>query len=173
VPLRTIVVVPYDPSWADRYRVEEAALRALLGAELLAVHHVGSTAVPGLASKPIIDILAEVRAIETMDRLAQGMEAIGYRAMGEYGIPGRRFFVKGPDDARACHLHAFGAGHPRIGDHLAFRDYLRGHPDAALAYGRLKEELARRFPHDIDAYMAGKEPAIRELLRRAGAADTP
>ncbi|MFH1680465.1 MAG: GrpB family protein [Candidatus Eisenbacteria bacterium] len=163
---RAIEVVPHDPAWASLFREEERKLRALFGGALLVIHHIGSTAVPGLAAKPIVDMLGVARDIGVADGRNGAMARLGYRAMGEYGIPGRRFFIREVQGGRTHHLHVFGDRHPRIRDHLGFRDHLLGHPEEAQAYGRLKQELARRFPHDIEAYMAGKDPFIRGILRR-------
>ncbi|MBN1826563.1 MAG: GrpB family protein [Candidatus Eisenbacteria bacterium] len=167
--LRTIRVVPYDPSWQAAFAAERELLAPLFADLDPVIHHIGSTAVPGLAAKPIIDVLIEVREIAAVDRLDSAMRAAGYTPMGEYGIPGRRFFLHGPgpDEERTAHVHVFAKGSPDAERHLAFRDYLIARPDEAKAYGALKRELARRHPHDIEAYMAGKEALIRELQRRA------
>ena len=167
VRIRTIEVVPYNRDWPTRFQHEAEQIAAILGKEAVAIHHIGSTAVPGLAAKPIIDILVEVRDIDRMDDYDPVMVGRGYRPKGEHGIEGRRFYNKGDDIQRTHHLHVFGVGHHRIEDHLHFRDYLSAHPEAAVAYGRLKEDLARRYLHDIDGYVAGKEGSISELIAKA------
>ncbi len=131
------------------------------------LHHIGSTAVPGLQAKPIIDMLAEVRDIEKIDSLNSDMIAAGYTPKGEYGIPGRRYFFKGSEEKHSHHLHAFQSGNTEVTRHLLFRDYLRSHPEEARAYASLKESLVARFPNDIDVYMQGKDAFIKELDRRA------
>ena len=146
---RTIVVVSHDPGWAGRFREEEGRLRELLGETFVRAHHIGSTSVPGLDAKPIVDILLEVRSVERLDEMEASFRDAGYRVFGEYGIRGRRFYIKGFDPNRSHHVHAYAAGHERLEDHLLFRDYLRGHPEEAAAYARLKRELAARFPHDL------------------------
>ena len=160
-------MVPHDPAWKGKFEVEAAALRSALGDEVLAVHHIGSTSVPGLRAKPTIDVLVEVGEIGKLDRLEPGMAEGGYEAWGEYGIPGRRFFTKdrGPD--RLCNVHAFEAGSPEVERHLAFRDHLVQHPETARAYGDLKKDLAERFPADMEAYMEGKGAFIKETEREA------
>lgn len=168
--VRKVYVVPYDPAWPARYEEEGARICAVFGAEVLAVHHVGSTAVPGLVAKPIIDILAEARALAAVDGFNEALGLLGYRRFGEFGVPGRRFFAKGSDEARTYHLHVFQARDPSIGTMLAFRDYLRAHADAAREYGLLKERLAAAFPEDIEAYKAGKAPFIAAVLARCSAA---
>jgi GrpB-like predicted nucleotidyltransferase (UPF0157 family) len=166
---RRITVVAYDPEWPRRFQTEAELLRSCLGPDLLAVHHIGSTSVPGTPAKAIIDMLLVVPDIGVADRYAELLELRGYLAKGEFGIPGRRFFIKGTEEIRSHHLHFFARGHPRIELYLNFRDYLRVHRDEAIAYGRLKEQLAREHSENPDAYMAGKEGMIQELNRRAQA----
>jgi GrpB-like predicted nucleotidyltransferase (UPF0157 family) len=153
-----MLVVPHDPAWANRYTAEaERIAQALGGDALRALHHIGSTAIPGICAKPIIDMLAEVRDLDTFDTAAPALAALGYQVMGEFGIAGRRYFRK--DDhagTRTHHLHAFAHGSPHIARHLAFRDYLRAHPGKAQAYGALKLRLAAEPDH----YVARKGPFV-------------
>ncbi len=93
----------------------------------------------------------------------------GYRPQGEFGIPGRRFFVKGSDAQRTHHVHAFQAGDTEIERHLNLREYMIAHPEEAQVYSRLKQELALEFPEDIEGYMEGKDGFIKEVDKRAGA----
>lgn len=165
--MRTIEVVPYDDRWPARFQEIAGEVTGILADEIVAVHHVGSTAVPGLAAKPIIDILVEVRDIARIDDYNAKMEGHRYLPKGEFGIAGRRFFIKGNEESRLAHVHIFAQGDPGIGRHLAFRDYLLGHPAEAAAYGRLKQELARKHPHDIDAYMTGKRELVERLEAEA------
>ena len=159
--------MPHSPGWAAEFRAEARRLSDALGDEVVAVHHVGSTAIPGISAKPIIDILLEMREVERLDDLGPEMSGLGYEARGEFGIPGRRFFVKTTDGRRTHHIHAFATGTPELERHLAFRDYMISHPENARAYGRLKEGLAREFPTDIEAYMDGKDAFIKEMEREA------
>lgn len=158
-------VVDYDPRWPLLYAQEAARIREILGDNLWEIHHIGSTSVANLAAKPVIDILAVVRCLQRVDIAA--FEALGYESMGEYGLPGRRFFRKG-GQARTHHIHLYArASQGEIRRHLALPAYLRAHPDAALAYGALKRDLAERYCEDIDAYCAGKDAFVKELERRA------
>ncbi len=166
-PARNVIVVAYDPQWPVRFAEEAARLASVFGDTLLAIHHIGSTSIPGMAAKPIIDIMPVVRRIEAVDALNPGMQALGYEARGEYGIPGRRYFVKSQGDQRTHHVHVFAAGHPDVARHLNFRDYLIAHPAEAAAYASLKQALARQYPHDIEGYIAGKDGLIKEIDRRA------
>jgi GrpB-like predicted nucleotidyltransferase (UPF0157 family) len=165
--LKRVEVVPHSPEWAAEFRAEARRLTAVLGDEVVAVHHIGSTAIPGIKAKPIIDILLEVREVERLDERNTEMAALGYEARGEFGLPGRRFFLKGTDYHRTHHIHAYATGNPELERHLAFRDYMISHPEQARAYSRLKEDLAREFPTDIEGYMDGKNAFIKEMERRA------
>lgn len=153
------------------FEAEADVLRATLGDEVRNVHHIGSTSIPGMSAKPIIDILLEVREIERMDELAPRMVELGYEARGEFGLPGRRYFVKGGDltrfVGRTHHVHSYETGNPEIERHLAFRDYMISHPQDAVTYARLKDELARRYPDDIEAYHDGKDAFIGEMEKKA------
>jgi len=167
--VRKTEVVPYDPDWPNLFKIEADRIAAVLGQEVVAIHHIGSTAIPNISAKPIIDMLVEVQDIEKTDDFNGEMTEQGYRPQGAFGIPGRRFFIKGGDATRTHHIHIFQTGHPRIEQHLNFRDYMIAHPEEARAYGRLKKELAQRFSEDIEGYMAGKDEFIKETDRRAKA----
>jgi GrpB-like predicted nucleotidyltransferase (UPF0157 family) len=164
-----VVVVDHDPAWSARFAAAAAALVTLVPTGLVAVEHVGSTAVPGLAAKPIIDVLLLLDDVTRLDALEAAFGARGFVAKGEFGIPGRRYFSRGPDHARTEHVHAFSAGAPEAQRHRDLRDYLIAHPAAARRYGETKRRLARAHPEDIHAYMDGKHGLVRELL--AAAAD--
>ena len=162
-----VQVVPYDPSWPSRYRREAALLREALGDCLVEIHHIGSTSVPGLWAKPIIDILPVVTAVEEADRRRAALEALGYEYLGEFGIPGRRYLRKGGEH-RTHQVHLFDReSRDEIRRHLAVPAYLRCHPDAARDYAQLKRRLARRFPRDIDGYCDGKDAFVKALERAA------
>ena len=164
---REVKVVPSDPAWEEKFEAEAATLRSVLGEKALAIHHVGSTSIPGLAAKPIIDVLVEVRQIEKVDPLNEPMAEKAYEAWGEHGIPGRRFFTKNRGPERRYNVHVFQAGTPEVERHLAFRDYLIHHPETASAYGTLKKDLAEKFPTDIESYINGKDAFIKQTEREA------
>ncbi len=152
-----MLVVPHDPAWAGAFAAEAQAIGEALEGPLIALHHIGSTAIPGILAKPIIDMLAEVRDLADLDQATPALVALGYQAMGEFGIPGRRYYRK--EDAagtRTHHLHAFAQGSPHIVRHLAFRDYLRAHPARAADYDALKQRLAA----DPDHYVQRKGPFV-------------
>ena len=158
--MRKIEVIDYDSSWPQRFEAERDLLRLTLGEVAVLVHHIGSTAVPGLAAKPIIDILLEVTDLAELDLLAPDMEALGYQPRGEFGIPGRRYFRKGGHE-RTHQVHAFLAGDFNVARHLAFRDYLRSNPAIAQDYGELKKKVARTCDNDIGKYCDGKDAYVK------------
>ena len=163
---RIVEIHPYDPAWAADFAAEAARLAPVFGANLVAVHHIGSTAVPGLPAKPIIDILPVVHDLALVDGLNAPMAALGYIAKGENGIPGRRYFRKGSDAHHTHHVHVFEASSPEIAKHLAFRDYLRAHPEDRDAYGRLKTTLAAQYRTDPPAYTEAKTEFVQAILHK-------
>lgn len=165
--MRKIVIVPYDQRWPEMYLKEAAKIKAIFGRELISIHHIGSTSIPGMSAKPIIDIMPIVRDIESVDAFNPDMVELGYEIRGEYGISGRRFFVKRGQAGRTHHVHSYAPGNPEIARHLDFRDYLMAHQEQAQAYASLKLALAEAHPNDIEAYMAGKDQFITETIRKA------
>lgn len=165
--MQNIVVVKYVSEWPEKFAAEARRLSDTLTSALIAIHHIGSTSVPGLAAKPIIDILAVVRSLNELDACKDAIMALGYEPKGEFGIVGRRLFAKGSDAYRTHHVHAYEPGHLEIGVHLDLRDYLRAHPNHAHRYAELKAQLAERHRNDIEAYIAGKGPLVRELIKNA------
>jgi len=163
-PIR-VILVPHSPLWAEQARREAAALHQLLGPLCRAVHHVGSTAVPGILAKPVIDLLAEVSALAMLDAASVLLAQRGYLNWGEYGIPGRRYFSL--DDPRTgrrvTQLHGFEAGHPSATGMVAFCAYLRAHPEQARAHERVKQECSRRHPNNSSDYARAKDDWIRSL----------
>ena len=138
----------------------------------LAIEHVGSTAVPGLPSKPIIDLLIGVpRLEEAKDRCIERIEALGYIYVPAYAswLPGELFFRKGPPGPWTHHVHLMEPSHPRWEALLVFRDYLRAHPEAARAYASLKRALASSSKDDIEAYRTGKNVFVEETTAKARA----
>lgn len=164
----TVQVLPYQPAWPAAFESEASRVAQALGDAGGALHHIGSTSVPGLAAKPIIDMLLEVSDLAALDRRSDALVAQGWEAKGEFGLPGRRYFRKTDAQGRRTHhLHAFEAGSAEARRHLAFRDYLIAHPDVASAYGTLKRALAAAHPEDMSAYMDGKDPFIKDHEARA------
>ena len=162
-----VILSPYNEKWQERFRSEAAHITDILGDNLLQIFHIGSTSVPGLPAKPIIDIMPVLRNIEEIDGCTEAFESLGYEVMGEFGMPGRRYMRKGGDN-RTHQIHAF--GYNSIADitrHLAFRDYLKSHPDICAAYAELKSQLALLYPADIEAYSMGKDSFVKQAERDA------
>jgi GrpB-like predicted nucleotidyltransferase (UPF0157 family) len=164
--MRKVEVVPFNENWSVMFEEEERKINNVFGNEIVAIYHIGSTSIPGMYAKPIIDILVEVKDIESVDNYNEQMSALGYRALGEHGISGRRFFRKGEVE-RTHHVHVFETGSEHITRHLAFKEYMIAHPKEAKAYSELKQRLAKQFPTDIEAYIEGKDPFIKEMEKKA------
>lgn len=162
-----LIVTKYNENWNRMFEDEAQKIKAIFGDELIEIHHIGSTSVSGLQAKPIIDMMPVVKDITRIDSFNEQMKEIGYECMGEFGMEGRRYFRKGGDH-RTHHVHAFQMDNIEdIQRHLAVRDFLRTHPEAASQYGSLKERLARQYPDDIEAYMDGKDSFVKNLEKKA------
>jgi GrpB-like predicted nucleotidyltransferase (UPF0157 family)/dienelactone hydrolase len=164
--MRKVEVMSFNERWGQDFEEEAVLLQKIFGEEMFEIHHIGSTSVHGLSAKPIIDILPVVKDISQVDRYNANMTAIGYEAKGENGIAGRRYFQKGGNE-RTHHVHIYEKGSSEIDRHLAFRDFLRAHPEKAKAYGDLKEKLAQQFPFDIESYIKGKERLASKIEQEA------
>ncbi|MBZ5500294.1 MAG: GrpB family protein [Acidobacteriia bacterium] len=160
-----VVIVDYDLRWAAMFAEEKARILEALDGLDVAVEHVGSTSVPGLAAKPIIDIMVVVPDPATGEKTIAPLTVLGYDYHGELGIPGRFYFAKGRP--RKHHLHMYPRCHPEIARLLLFRDYLRANPDAAHEYAKLKRALAEKFRDDREAYTEAKNDFIRSIEAKA------
>ena len=166
---RHIVVTPYDGRWAQDFAEIASEIREALGELALDIQHVGSTSVPGLSAKPIIDIDVVIRDGSMLDAVVLALEGIGYFHEGNLGIPGREAFgYEGKAHLQRHHLYVCPQDSPELKRHTAFRDYLRAHPDAAREYSRIKEEGAALYPNDIERYIGHKSPFIEGIYRIIG-----
>jgi GrpB-like predicted nucleotidyltransferase (UPF0157 family) len=166
--MRKVEVVPPDPKWQEMFKAESNRVRDALGENVVAVHHIGSTAILRIYAKPIIDLLVETKDITKVDGQDTSMESLGYEVMGEFGISGRRYFRKDNQEGiRTHHIHIFTVGSDQVKRHLAFRDYMIAHPENAQNYSELKRSLARKYPTNIDGYMDGKDEFIRDIDKKA------
>ena len=163
---RRVGVASYNPNWKNMYKEESEKIKNILNDIIIDIHHIGSTAIPGIKAKPVIDILVEVKDIEEVDKYNHKMEELGYEAMGEYGIPKRRFFRKGENN-RTHHIHIFQTGNEEIERHINFKEYLIAHPDKAREYSKLKEELVNKYTYDVENYTNSKSDFIKEIDRKA------
>jgi GrpB-like predicted nucleotidyltransferase (UPF0157 family) len=162
-----VLVVDYDAAWAATFVALRRPIWEAVQDVALAIEHVGSTAVPGLAAKPVIDMDIVVQSHSALRRVIERLGALGYAHRGNLGIEGREAFER-PPGSSPHHLYACVAGSTALRNHLHVRDWLRTHPHAAAAYGALKKELAARFRDDIDAYVEGKTRFLLEILREGG-----
>lgn len=164
---REITVVDYNPNWAKEYKTEAKKIKAVLGKNGVAVYHFGSTSVKGMKAKPTIDLMAVVKDGKQVMKQLDELRELGYEYKGELGITGRSFFVKGGEE-HTHHLHIYEEKNKNeIGRHLAVREYLKTHPEAAKEYGELKTRLAEEFSHDVDGYCNGKDRYVSELEKQA------
>ncbi len=167
---RPIVVEPYDAKWATEFARIRNYLMPHVQDLVGEIHHVGSTAVTGLPAKPIIDIDIEIPSAGSLPAVLDRLGKLGYRHQGDLGIPGREVLNRDrPDEFMRYHLYVCPQNSPELKRHLAFRDYLRVHPEAVIQYGDLKRRLAEEHGNDIDAYIDGKADFIRRILEAAKA----
>jgi GrpB-like predicted nucleotidyltransferase (UPF0157 family) len=167
-----VEIVPYDSRWPGLFATEAPFIRAALGEQVIAIEHFGSTAVPGLAAKPIIDILVAVRSLAAMGHAEAALAPLGYVFWRDNPKRDRMFFVKGmpPHGARRTHhIHITETG-GEMWRRRGFRDYLISHPDEARRYEALKRELVAKFPDDREAYTAAKTSFVDAAMRLAKAA---
>lgn len=164
--MRKVEIRSYSENWIHTFMEEAEKLNAIFEHEMIAIDHIGSTSVPGLKAKPIIDIMAVVKDINNVDKYNLEMRKIGYVPKGENGIVQRRYFQKGGDN-RTHHVHIYQIGSSEITRHLAFRDYLIAHPDEMKKYGTLKQNLAHQFPYNIGSYIEGKDVFVKDMERKA------
>ena len=164
-----VVVLPYDAQWRQDFLKIKDELIDALGQLAVSIEHVGSTSVQGLSAKPIIDVDVVIKDYSVLDRVIISLENIGYRYEGDLGIAGREAFkYDGKEHLRKHHLYVCPQDSAELHRHIAFRDYLRSHPEAAREYGRIKEEGARLYPFDIDGYIEYKSPFIEKIYANIG-----
>lgn len=161
--------VPYQAAWADLFRQEASALQRGLGDQVVCIEHIGSTSMPGLDAKPILDIVVAVQTMADERSSEEALAPLGYLHKSENDRPGRLYFVKRTADERSTHhLNITELGTECWFTHVAFRDYLREHAESRAEYRKLKQDLARRCQHDRAAYQEGKEEFIERILAIAG-----
>lgn len=167
--MKFIVLVKRNPEWSQSFTEAADTIKAILQDNCIEIHHIGSTAIPNIYAKPIIDLLPVVKDISIVDSLNPKFEALGYVCMGEYGIPGRRFYWKSKSN-RTHNMHLFEQGSPEILRHIAFRDFLIAHKDYAEGYSLIKRCLAEVFPQDIENYLNGKNSFVQMIDYKTGTA---
>lgn len=164
-----ILLVPYDSQWPEKFESEVARLRDAAGNSFTRIEHIGSTAVPGLLAKPVIDIMATVKNLQEDAAFIEPLARRGWAYISKYEVemPERRFFRKSVLGKRSHHLHVVEKDSEFWTRHLAFRDYLRTHHESVIEYARLKKELAEKFKDDAEAYTEAKSGFIRDIEAKA------
>ena len=166
---KKVCVLPYDPRWQQDFEAIRSELALGLGPLALRIEHVGSTSVPGLAAKPIIDIDVVIRDDTPLETVITALSRIGYIHEGNLGIPQREAFCYDhKPHLRKHHMYVCPESSPELRRHITFRDYLRTHPEEAAEYGRIKQEAAALYPEDIDGYITHKASCIGKLYVRCG-----
>ena len=160
-------LVPPNAAWAAQAAAEGARLADAVGKALVVTHHIGSTAIPGIQAKPTIDLLPLVSSLAALDAREEAVRALGYDWRGEFGLPGRRFCSLTQNGLRLFNAHFYADGAADVARHLAFRDYLRTHPDEARAYEAEKVRAAALRPDDVLAYNDQKNDWIKACEQRA------
>ncbi len=155
-----VKIVDYDNAWPETFRKESNLIKTIIGDNYVEIHHIGSTAVPGLAAKPIIDMILVVHSLKVLDEIDLEMTNAGYVPKGEYGISGRRYYQKG-GNRRTHQIHAFQQNDDNIIRHLVFRDYLINNNDVCREYATLKKKIADECKNDIEKYCDGKEAFVK------------
>jgi GrpB-like predicted nucleotidyltransferase (UPF0157 family) len=160
-----VELVPYDPTWPSLFEAERARLSSLFPTDFIAIEHIGSTAIPGMSAKPIIDILGGVESLSGVDALSSRLCDVGYSTSAEFNaaMSDRKWFMRWAAGRRTHHLHIVVHDGELWRDRLVFRDRLRADPDAAARYERLKIDLAARYRDDREAYTAAKGAFVRSL----------
>jgi len=172
---RTVVrLVPYQPAWRECFEEEARRLRAALGGHMIAIEHVGSTAIEGMGAKPVLDIVVAVGSIADAAIFEQPLAPLGYEGGRDPEAPERLYFVKRTPDGRSTHhLNLTEMGSECWVSHVRFRDYLRSHPEARAEYQELKAELARKFADQRRAYTDGKAEFIKRILNLGRSEEPP
>lgn len=167
VPSIPVHLVAYDPLWAEVAAVHKSRLEQT--GLFLSTHHIGSTSVPGLVAKPVVDLIGLVEDVDAFDTQSDALKHMGYKAYGEFGVPGRRFFTLDDSQtgARVINLHCYIRGAESAELQMAFRDYLRAHPDMAAAYAEEKRKAMALHPDNSTLYAEKKGPFIRAALEKA------
>ncbi|MBQ3412905.1 MAG: GrpB family protein [Oscillospiraceae bacterium] len=164
-----VTVLPYSDQWERDFLKIKDEIKSALGELAESIEHVGNTSVRGLSAKPVIDIDVVISDSSVLSDVIAALGRIGYQHEGDLGITGRKAFrYDGKDHLQKHHLYVCTEDSPELRRHIAFRDYLRSHPEAAAEYSRIKEEGAALYPEDIDRYIEYKTPFIEKIYREIG-----
>lgn len=162
----TISLSLHNPEWKNLFLEEKGRLLASIGSHILSIEHIGSTSIPGLSAKPIIDMGISIKRFEDGFACVSALEALGYLYKGENGIEHRHYFRTDADIVK-FHIHMFPKDHPKLKDHLLFRDYLITHPEEKDRYQQLKKQLSQKYASQRELYTASKSSFIEGILEKA------
>ncbi|MHA1348033.1 MAG: GrpB family protein [Candidatus Heimdallarchaeaceae archaeon] len=157
----------YDPQWKSLFEKESALILSVAEEVIEDIQHIGSTAIPGVVAKPIIDVLLAINSLSNIKKLTDLLTPIGFVYRGEQGIPDRHLFVKGGEDYRTHHLHVVVKEHSEWLKHILFRDYLRKHPKDVEKYSKLKLDLLKKYEFEREKYTESKSDFIEKILEKA------
>lgn len=163
----TVELEDYNPEWKESYEKERDLLKKVLKDKIVGIEHVGSTAVPGLKSKPIIDICVAIKNLEDAVEFEEILKPYDYHFRGHQGVMDRYFYAKGPEENRTHYVHFETLESDSYQNHILFRDYLIKHPEYIEKYKKLKEELAEKYPEERSKYTAGKSEFIQSVIQLA------
>ena len=164
----TVELMPYDPEWARLFEQEKISIQDVLKDDALGIEHIGSTAIPGMDAKPILDLMVAVTQIDDYSEFMISLKKLGYSFMRDNRSEQEHIlFVKGPEECRTHYLKLTTLGTIFWHEHLLFRDYLKNHPDRAEAYRKLKQDLLRKFSDDRASYTNAKAAFIQDTIRMA------
>ncbi|KQL57023.1 MULTISPECIES: GrpB family protein [Bacillaceae] len=161
--MRKLEFKPYCKDWKQQYESEKKKIENVLGDRILAIHHIGSTSIPEMFAKPTIDLLVEVKSIQS---IGEELCILGYKSLGENGIKGRRFFLKSEEGKRTHHVHIFENASDEVQGHLSFRDYLIAHKEEAVRYAAVKKESVA-LGLSVEEYQRKKAPLVEEWTKQA------
>ena len=166
---KRVIVTAYDPQWPVNFEAIRREVAEALGPLALRIEHVGSTSVPGLSAKPIIDLDVVISGYPVFSEVVEKLAQLGYIHEGDLGIPQREAFCyEGKEHLQKHHLYVCPENSPELHRHITFRDYLRSHPDAAAQYAASKENAANMYPNDVDGYIRCKSPCIEAIYVQCG-----
>lgn len=163
----TVQLRAHNQNWKKIFEEEKALLLRHFPSQILEISHGGSTAIPGMPAKPIIDMFAVVSSLEEAEQMRKELESLNYHYRGEEGVPGRILYAKGEEEIRTHHLHLVERESDEWKNHLLIKNYYLRHPEVAQGYAELKKALAEQYPNDRIAYGKGKSDFIQSVIKRA------
>ena len=162
-----VKLVDYDKKWQEDYKDEEKLLKKVLKDQIIEIHHIGSTSIPGLQAKPVIDILIVIKDLNEIDKIENKLKEYNYENRGQQGVEDRYFFAKGPEDARTHYIHFTEPNSATYYNQVYFKRYLIEHPEYITKYCELKKELACKYADERPKYTKGKNDFITDVIKKA------